>query len=102
MFEKAFVPDHPYVATSLDNIAQARLFIRNKKADTITLAGTTLDGRQVYFIDFDVSITVSHENTDGAGGKMRVEIIAVVGKKDSSSSSNAPNKISSVFHTLLH
>ena len=86
------ISDSQDVVRDLGGIASPP-FNTEQKGDTITWAGNTLDGRQVYFIDFDVSITVSQENTDGAGGKLRVGIISVDGKKDSSSSSNATNKI---------
>lgn len=68
-------------------------FYTEHKADTSTLIGLTSDHRQVYFIDFDVSVTVSQEKTGDYGGKLKVGIVSVNGERGDSASSNATNKI---------
>ena len=68
-------------------------FRTKPRADTDELIGTTTDGRQVYFIDFDISIEVTEGEERDGSGKIRIGIVSLGQDNQKSMANNRTSRI---------
>ena len=68
-------------------------FWTKSRADTDELIGITTDGRQVYFIDFDISIEVTEEEERDGSGKLRIGIVSLGQDNQRSMANNRTSRI---------
>ena len=68
-------------------------FRTKPRADTDELIGITTDGRQVYFIDFDISIEITEGEETDSSGKLRIGIASVGRDNQKSMANNRTSRI---------